>query len=70
MSNKTRREIMQWLIAFMFMAVLILVVINGIKKQEKRECEKWQHYDGIYPGFTASDWMVEQCNCYNIKLNK
>ena len=68
MRNKTTIAITQYLIAFIILAVLVVVANNGIKKSEKAECIKWQDWDQRYPHFTASKSMKEQCNSYNIEL--
>lgn len=54
-------------IGIMFV-ILILIADLGIKKNELRECEKWQIWEEIYPKFTASKSMKEQCERHNIKL--
>ena len=68
MKDKTTIAIIQYLIAFIMFAVLVIVVSNGIKKSEKRECIKWQDWNERFPHFTASKSMKEQCNNYNIEL--
>lgn len=48
--------------------ILVFVADDGIRKNELRECEKWQIWEEIYPKFTASKSMKEQCERYDIKL--
>lgn len=70
MKEKTYIEIIEWIIGIVLFAALIAVVNNGIKKTELRECQKWQNWEERYPHFTASQSMREQCNNYNIELER
>ena len=68
MKEKTMRNIIEWTIGIVMFAALIAVVNSGIKKSEKRECQKWQEWEERYPHFTASKSMKKQCENYNIEL--
>lgn len=61
---------MEWMIGIVMFAALIAFVNNGIKESEKRECQKWQEWEELYPHFTANKSMIKQCEKYNIKLER
>ena len=64
------KNIIEWTIGIIMFSVLIIVVNIGIKKTELRECKKWQDWEEIYPRFSASNSMRDQCENYNIKLER
>lgn len=70
MKEKNYIKIMEWIFGIVVFATLIAVVNTGIKKTELRECQKWQEWEERYPHFTASKSMREQCDNYNIKLER
>ncbi len=70
MKEQTLIKIIEWIIGIVLFAALIAVVNNGIKKTELRECQKWNDWEELYPHFTASKSMREQCEKYNIKLER
>jgi len=63
-------KIIQLIIGILIFSALISVISEGIKKQEKLECRKWQEWEELYPHFTASGSMREQCKKYNTELEK
>ena len=63
-------EIIEWIFGIVMFAALIAVVNNGIKKMELRECQKWQDWEELYPHFSSNNAMRDQCEAYNIKLER
>ena len=70
MKQKTLINTMEWIFGIVMFAALIAVVNNGIKKQELRECQKWQDCEELYPHFSSNNTMRDQCEVYNIKLER
>ncbi|MCK4454512.1 hypothetical protein KAU51_04220 [Candidatus Parcubacteria bacterium] len=70
MKEKTLINTMEWIIGIVMFTAMIVIVNTGIKKSEMRECQKWQNWEERYPHFTASKSMREQCEKYNIKLER
>ena len=70
MREKTIINIVEWSIGIILFSAMIAVVNTGIKKSEMKECQKWQNWEERYPHFTASKSMREQCDNYNIKLER
>ncbi len=70
MKEKTLINTMEWIIGIVMFAALIAIVNTGIKKSEMRECQKWQEWEERYPHFTTNKSMKDQCENYNIKLER
>ena len=48
--------------------VFILVITEGVKRQEEAECQQWQRDSKIYAGWYSTDNQKQQCLSYSIKL--
>ena len=70
MRERTYITILEWIIVMVMLAAIVAAVNTGIKKEEIKECLKWQEWTELYPNFTASERMREQCNNYQIKLER
>ena len=70
MREKTYITILEWMIAIVLSAALVTAINTGIKKNERKECLKWQDWQELYPGFIVNDSMREQCDNYGIKLTE
>ena len=70
MKEKTYIIIGEWIIVMVILAALVTAISAGVKKTEIKECLRWQEWTELYPGFTVSERMQEQCDNYNIKLEK
>lgn len=70
MKKTTLISITQWIAGILLLAALIVAVSDGIKKQEKLECQKWQEWEELYPHFSSNNSMRDQCENYNIELEK
>ena len=63
-----KTSIIEYTIAIILFTAMIVVVNNGIKKSELRECQKWQDWTQDYKLFEPTEWEQEQCKQFNIKL--
>lgn len=57
---------------FAFVAIITLMIcgaIEGVKRQEIKECNQWQEQADTYPGFYLLDWQKEQCQAHGIEIN-
>lgn len=54
---------------FIALAVAFFFALKtGIERSEKAECEKWLGWSAEYPLYYSTDWQLEQCEHYGIKL--
>jgi len=58
-------------IIIIIIVIFTMVIINtGLKRTERAECIKWQGWQVDQRLFTPSASMIDQCNYYDVKLNK
>jgi len=56
------------LICLALIAVGVVVLISGIKKNEKVQCKTWRARMEEYPNYYVTDWQEKQCKRYDIDL--
>lgn len=66
--NQPTRTNMKILATTAVIAITLLVLFSGVKKQERSECQRWAAEN--YTSANVASWQVEQCDSYHIAIIK
>ena len=53
--------------AFVLYVLIVVGLLEGVKRHEALECEQWEREAKIYGGYCLVEWQIAQCKAHGIE---